>query len=247
VRCALSWLDGQQLRLNELSEQRASSIGREPGSTLDLSDPARHAWYGTVSRRHAEIRPASGGFLISHLSQTNPTRVNGVDVAADRPRQLSDRDVIGVGRLQLMFHDLLAADRWSGVICPSCQRENDVSRQDCWYDGTNLVSAVSIARRRQRVACRVIAADGSVADLFTDDGPAESLWILATGELEKRPGRQTDPSAAARISIEEQGPMLVASAVGVTLNGQTPPQHGEALKSADVVHAEGGHYLIMLR
>jgi hypothetical protein len=239
-------LDGQQLRLTELNEQRICAIGREPGSMLDLSDPAKHEWYGTVSRRHAEIRPTSGTFVVSHLSRTNATRVNGVDVPATQPRRLIDRDVISIGRLQLMFHDLPAADRLSGVICPSCQRENEPSRHDCWYDGTNLASAFSVARRRLRVSCRLVAAGGSPHDLYADE-PTQALAILANGQLEKRLGRQAEQSAVGTITIGEHGPLLVATELDVTVNGKNPPPDGVLLKTADELRAAGGHYIVMLR
>lgn len=243
TRAALSWIDGERLRVTELADTGACTIGRQPGSTVDLSDPARQTLYGTVSRRHAEIHAGGGGYLVAHLSQTNPTRVNGADVPADRPRRLADRDVIGIGRLRLMFHDLAAADRLSGLICPACGRENDPSRADCWYDGTNLAGALSAARYHIRVGCRLLAAsDQAAIDVHHE------LTFQASGSalLQSRlPG-------IARITVDADGPTLVASAdasasAPVTVNGQPVPSGGQRLCSGDEVHAAGQAYVVVVR
>jgi pSer/pThr/pTyr-binding forkhead associated (FHA) protein len=54
----------------------------------------------SVSRRHAEIRPSAGGWVIVDLGSTNGTRVNGAPVTE---RKLDDGDTITVGDAVLRF------------------------------------------------------------------------------------------------------------------------------------------------
>jgi hypothetical protein len=68
-------------------------IGRAPGSTIHLSD-------SSVSRKHAEVRPAGDGWVVSDLGSTNGTKVNGATVSE---RRLKDGDTITVGDAQLRF------------------------------------------------------------------------------------------------------------------------------------------------
>lgn len=62
-------------------------IGRHPESTLVLAD-------SSISRRHAEVRPALGGHLISDLASSNGTWVNGLQVTQ---HLLEDGDQIRIG------------------------------------------------------------------------------------------------------------------------------------------------------
>jgi hypothetical protein len=68
-------------------------IGRAPDSDLHLAD-------SSVSRRHAEVRPAEGGYVVVDLGSTNGTRVNG---GAVKERALRDGDTIAVGDVQLRY------------------------------------------------------------------------------------------------------------------------------------------------
>lgn len=68
-------------------------IGRLPECDVVLGDP-------NVSRRHAELRRAGEGVVITDLGSTNGTRVNGVPV---RERQLMSGDEITVGSTSLVF------------------------------------------------------------------------------------------------------------------------------------------------
>ena len=70
-----------------------ATIGRSADCTIHLTDTS-------VSRRHAELRPAGSGWTITDLGSTNGTRVNGAR-ASSRP--LRDGDMITVGDAQLRF------------------------------------------------------------------------------------------------------------------------------------------------
>ena len=61
-------------------EAVVTTIGRLPDRSVVLSDP-------DVSRRHAEIRRASGGFLLVDCESTNGVSVNGAPIQPGDPRR----------------------------------------------------------------------------------------------------------------------------------------------------------------
>jgi hypothetical protein len=68
-------------------------IGRATDATVRVND-------SSVSRRHAEIRPAGSGWTIVDLGSTNGTRVNGAPITE---RRLEDGDTIAVGDATLRY------------------------------------------------------------------------------------------------------------------------------------------------
>ncbi|MEY3618646.1 MAG: hypothetical protein RL726_1344 [Actinomycetota bacterium] len=62
-------------------------VGRSADNAIVFDDP-------NVSRRHAEIAPSSGGWVLKDLGSTNGTKVNGVVVSGERA--LRDGDIISV-------------------------------------------------------------------------------------------------------------------------------------------------------
>jgi len=81
--------DGQRFPLTDVP----LTIGRATDATIRVSDTS-------VSRRHAEIRPGGGGWVVVDLGSTNGTRVNGSPVTE---RRLQDGDTITVGDAALRF------------------------------------------------------------------------------------------------------------------------------------------------
>lgn len=77
---------------------RRTKIGRSPNRDNDLvTDPSDR----TISGTHAQIdQEADGGYTLHHISQTNPTRVNDMEVDN---RVLQDGDVIRIGRAEFVF------------------------------------------------------------------------------------------------------------------------------------------------
>jgi hypothetical protein len=69
------------------------TIGRLDDCEVQLSDK-------NVSRRHAEVRPEGGGFVVIDLDSTNGTRVNNARV---KKRELNDGDEVTVGATTLRF------------------------------------------------------------------------------------------------------------------------------------------------
>jgi pSer/pThr/pTyr-binding forkhead associated (FHA) protein len=71
-------------------------IGRGSSADLAIDDPH-------LSRRHASVRLTAEGVSIVDLGSTNGTWVN--DRRIDGPEQLTDGDVIRLGRTELRFFD----------------------------------------------------------------------------------------------------------------------------------------------
>lgn len=84
--------NAQPLRLVLPPAAGKYTIGRDLGCDLVLADR-------TVSRRHADLRPAPGGWLLTDLSSTNGTWVNGWRVSDSVP--LRPGDLVSFGTLTL--------------------------------------------------------------------------------------------------------------------------------------------------
>jgi hypothetical protein len=69
-------------------------LGRSRQSDVVLQDP-------NVSRRHAEIRPRGGSWVLTDLGSTNGSRINGRTI--DRPEVLKPGDEIELGTTVLEF------------------------------------------------------------------------------------------------------------------------------------------------
>jgi hypothetical protein len=81
--------DGRRFPLSDA----ALTIGRATDATVRVSDTS-------VSRRHAEIRPAGGGWTVVDLGSTNGTRVNGGRV---KEHGLVDGDELAFGNTRIRF------------------------------------------------------------------------------------------------------------------------------------------------
>ena len=68
------------------------TIGRLPECEIVVTD-------GNVSRRHAQIRPVDGRWVVSDLGSTNGTKINGLPVSG--PRELESGDEVTVGNTVL--------------------------------------------------------------------------------------------------------------------------------------------------
>jgi hypothetical protein len=70
------------------------TIGRATDVEIHLNETS-------VSRRHAQVRPSDGGWVVADLGSTNGTRVNGAMVANER--KLNPDDAISVGDTVIRF------------------------------------------------------------------------------------------------------------------------------------------------
>lgn len=82
-----------------LTIERDGVLGRDPNADYPVEDP-------TVSRRHAELLRAPDGWRLRDLGSANGTEINGVRLIGDRP--LREGDVIGLGRVTLVYNSVLA-------------------------------------------------------------------------------------------------------------------------------------------
>lgn len=227
---AFTWLEAGQPRARSLGREQPATIGRAEGADVRVEDTS-------VSREQAVVRFDGTSFRIANVSRTNPTRVNGQQLAEEVP--LRDQDELLLGAVKLRFHDLAAHDAISGPICSHCGRENSATDKDCWYCGTSLVSAHSTLRSRRLVVGRIVADGGPFLDLH--DGQSATLGggppLLR--QAQSQVGGSTEVAAAG-------GRLSVAGAAGATVNGTaaTAPQE---LKAGDVIEAAGMRYQVILR
>ncbi len=76
------------------SSARGAVMGRSRDCEVVLDDP-------NVSRRHAEVRPSGGSWIVNDLGSTNGIKVNGRRV--DGPQSLKRGDVIELGTSRVTF------------------------------------------------------------------------------------------------------------------------------------------------
>jgi hypothetical protein len=86
--------DGSEMEYN--LGLKATTIGRAPGNVIEVAGES-------VSRRHAEVALASGGYTIRDLETRNGTWVNGQRIAEDHT--LRDGDLVQIGTVVLVFKD----------------------------------------------------------------------------------------------------------------------------------------------
>ena len=209
ARAVLVWFDGEHLRLADVQSGRTSTIGRAPGSTVDLSDSSTYDRFKTVSRQHAAVRGTEAGFFLQHLSRVNPSRVNGALVAMDQPKHLADGDVIELGgALRLTFHSgSLRGDGHDWVGAFTIDGHYELQDGRCWwtkrYVGQHEVS-------------------------YTGYNEGKGIWGIweippwSRGGFHIWPVGMADPTQAT-LEAEERVPgEIVAGRVEATL-GPTPP------------------------
>ncbi len=81
---------GQRIPLGD----RPVTIGRLADCTVPLSDQ-------NVSRRHAQINPGQGAYVVADLGSTNGTMVNGTRINGEH--RLADGDILSFGSTYVRF------------------------------------------------------------------------------------------------------------------------------------------------
>ena len=81
---------GQRIPLGD----RPVTVGRLTECTVPLNDQ-------NVSRRHAEIRPGRGAYVVADLGSTNGTMVNGTRISGEQ--RLADGDILSFGSTYVRF------------------------------------------------------------------------------------------------------------------------------------------------
>ena len=87
---ALLLVEGRRLLL----APRGATIGRSRDCDIVLED-------SSISRRHAELRPAGQGWVVEDLGSTNGVRVNGSTVHG--PHEVRTGDRIEIGSTEMLF------------------------------------------------------------------------------------------------------------------------------------------------
>lgn len=101
---SLHFLDsGQILPLSDSQEYilGRSSEDQPEKPSIDLTD--YQAYEKGVSRLHASIRKAGGGFQIVDLGSSNGTRLNGNRLAPQQAYSLQHGDILSLGKLKVQI------------------------------------------------------------------------------------------------------------------------------------------------
>ena len=92
----------RRARASAAASAGAACCWRRPGATIGRSRDCDIVLDDTgISRRHAEIRPAGGGWEIEDLGSTNGVLVNGAQIGGPEP--LHPGDVIELGSTEVLF------------------------------------------------------------------------------------------------------------------------------------------------
>ena len=78
----------------ELLGSGGAVLGRSREADVIVEDP-------NVSRRHAEVRPSGGSWIVRDLGSTNGVKVNGRRIQG--PQSLKPGDVIELGTARVTF------------------------------------------------------------------------------------------------------------------------------------------------
>ncbi len=89
-RTAIVVVEGRRMVVGE----RGATLGRSRQCEIVIDDP-------NVSRRHAELRPRGGSWVLTDLGSTNGSRVNGRDI--ESPTVVKPGDEIELGTAVLRF------------------------------------------------------------------------------------------------------------------------------------------------
>ena len=235
TRTAVVWSEAQQLRWAELPQGASAKLGRNPKADIVIGDT-------TVSGEHTRFSHRGGKFYLENLSRTNPTKLNQVIV--ENPTPLTDGDVVDVGLVKLVFHDLGSAHRVSGLVCYHCSRENLTRDKDCWYCGTSLVNAPTFIARELRLVCRIVSETGPCHNLYS----GEIFLVDGNGEGQVLRSDEVPEDAAARVTVQNGNPLLapVSLKQKITVNGGSISRPQE-LRTGDELRTGEGHYLFIVQ
>jgi pSer/pThr/pTyr-binding forkhead associated (FHA) protein len=193
------------------------TIGRKGDNDLSIDDP-------TVSSRHARIVRVQSVYFLEDLKSTNGTAVNGKPV--DRA-QLTDADVITIGKHRMIFQD--SATSASTAASPSSDVDLD---QTMAITGTKLSAGPSITAKVVVTSGKTDRLEYHLTKTSNLIGSQEGAAIHLTGWFA--------PKAAALISSRGNGFTISPSEGGKRLlvNG-TAVAAPQPLKDGDVIEVAG--------
>lgn len=140
ARCVL--VDALRQDRLVIDARRAIVIGRDGGNAdLALIDPERK-----ISRAHCRLCVDAGGARVEHLSRTNTTRLNGVEVA--QQSQISTREpsellLAGIARLRLTpIASAAMNDKSARALIAGSSTINNIARPDGTSIGGYMIEAI---------------------------------------------------------------------------------------------------------
>jgi len=149
------------------------TIGRSPGNDVTLDYPA-------VSRNHARIFRADGGYVVEDVGSSNGTFVNGERVLPRQPRPLQPGDTIRVGPIKFTF----APEALQQVDESRDLRLDAVHLNQFVGKGLNLLQDISLAiHAREFVAVVGVSGAGksTLLDALNGFRPAGGGTVLVNG------------------------------------------------------------------
>src|SRR6266852_9464567 len=90
---SIRFLTGSQAGMTFQITKPTTTLGREPGNDIVVSDPS-------VSRNHAQITLNDGVWVINKIATQNTVTVNQREV---QQSPINDRDTIGLGGTSFLF------------------------------------------------------------------------------------------------------------------------------------------------
>jgi len=126
-------LHGQESRHIELTDETLT-IGRKADNALAIEDAA-------VSGHHARIVKIQAVFFLEDLMSTNGTAINGKPIMR---HQLSDADVITIGRHRLVFQENEAASTAPTAPCVDLDRTMVLRGTDPAPDKPSLTAKILV-------------------------------------------------------------------------------------------------------
>lgn len=202
-----------------------------------------------VSRQHAEIRAAGGGFVVRDLNSRNGTFLNGERVTES---PLKDGDEVRVGEARIRFEEVAggagppapAPEPARGIEGPAAAIAERFQLLEKIGIGPAATVYRAIERSRERaVALKVLdpraAALPGVTDRFRSAvaaaaavGHPSLVGILATGQAGPSPwvAMEYVPGATAAAALERGGPLPASRAIAVAV---------DAARGLGALHAQG--------
>ena len=185
----LVWKGPEGLELADLPTDGGATLGRSADAQIRVD-------HGTVSRIHARVTGANGGYVIENLSRTNAIVVSGKEVASAK---LKDADTVELGLVRIVFSDLTSVVVKNRLLCPHCRRVNELTRKDCWFCGENLVNATLSRLPTTKAAgaivsescLRAVALQGErtappesgATPSWQVEGRVDGIWLLPGGGI----------------------------------------------------------------
>jgi diguanylate cyclase (GGDEF)-like protein len=175
----------------------AATLGREPSADIHLPEPS-------ISRHHCHIFRKRGGYWVTDLGATNPTRVNGNQVDTG---PLLEGDMLTVGDLVLkLLGPNSPENALVAILREQATRDPLTGLANRRHFHTNLSRQFEAATRNRKLALIVLDIDHFKRINDRHGHAAGDATLKAVGAVLSRHLRKTD--LAGRIGGEEFAALL---------------------------------------